>query len=148
MGASPRAGTADNRAYAGDVTPTEAWEILAGDRRAVLVDVRTMAEWTFVGVPDLGRLDKQPRLVAWQDFPEMARNPGFAGALADIDKDATILFLCRSGGRSMAAAAAMTAQGYTDCRNVLEGFEGDLDGDHHRGRTGGWKAAGLPWEQS
>lgn len=146
MGAFPRTGTAEG--YAGDVTPAEAWEILATDPRAMLVDVRTQAEWTFVGVPDLGDLDKQPRFVAWQEYPDMVRNAGFAEALADIGKDTTILFLCRSGARSKAAATALTALGYTDCRNVLEGFEGNLDGDHHRGRTEGWKAAGLPWEQS
>ncbi|MHA1113507.1 MAG: rhodanese-like domain-containing protein, partial [Alphaproteobacteria bacterium] len=61
---------------------------------------------------------------------------------------APTLFLCRSGARSMAAAMAMTALGHTDCRNIVEGFEGDLNGDHHRGEASGWKAAGLPWEQS
>jgi len=77
----------------------------------------------------------------------MARNPRFGDQLAHLPRDAAILFLCRSGARSRAAAIAMTELGFARCYNIAGGFEGDLDGERHRG-VGGWKAAGLPWRQN
>lgn len=141
-------------AYAGDVDPAEAWESLQGDPRTILVDVRTRAEWAFVGLPVLAALGKQPITLEWQVFPSMAANPEFVTVLdealgkAGIARDTTILFLCRSGQRSRFAAEAMTAAGWTRCFNISEGFEGGLDGEGHRGRVAGWKARGLPWSQT
>ena len=136
-------------AYAGDLKPTDAWKLLAEDNKAQLVDVRTRPEWMFVGLPDLTTLRKKPMLQSWQVFPAMDVDGNFTAALAQQfpDHDAPILFLCRSGARSRAAAIAMTQQGYARCYNVAEGFEGNLDAERHRGRVGGWKAAGLPWAQ-
>jgi rhodanese-related sulfurtransferase len=136
-------------AYAGDLKPTDAWKLLAEDNKAQLVDVRTRPEWMFVGLPDLTSLRKKPMLQSWQVFPAMDIDGNFAATLAQQipDRDAPILFLCRSGGHSRAAAVAMTQQGYNKCYNVAEGFEGNLDAERHRGRVGGWKAAGLPWAQ-
>ena len=136
--------------YAGDVTPATAWKILGEHKNAMLVDVRTRAEWNFVGLPDLASLAKKPVLVEWQVFPSMQPNPEFVSALAGAlaDKDAPLLFLCRSGARSAAAAKAMTAAGYSRCLNVADGFEGPLDGEAKRGSAGGWKTAGLPWRQT
>ena len=141
---SPAAG------YAGDVMPAVAWKILSERKDAVLIDVRTRAEWNFVGLPDLAGLDKKPALVEWQVFPTMQPNPDFVSALsgAVADKSAPILFLCRSGARSAAAAKAMTAAGYSTCLNVADGFEGPLDAQAKRGAAGGWKAEGLPWRQT
>ena len=134
--------------YAGDVMPAEAWKRLQDDPRAVLVDVRTDAEWRFVGIPDLAPIGKQVRLVEWQTFPDGRPNPGFAGEVAGmLEKDQPVYFLCRSGARSKAAAIALTAMGFGPCYNVAQGFEGDKDGQSHRGRVGGWKHAGLPWRQ-
>lgn len=135
--------------YAGDLSPTEAWKVLSDDSKAVLVDCRTMPEWNFVGVPDLGELGKETIFVPWQVFPTMEQNSDFVAqvASAGADTDSTVLFLCRSGVRSMAAAMAATAAGYGRAYNVSEGFEGDVDGDGHRGVAWGWKAAGLPWHQ-
>ncbi|WP_119461569.1 rhodanese-like domain-containing protein [Rhodospirillaceae bacterium SYSU D60014] len=135
--------------YAGDVRPTEAWGMLARDANALLVDVRTRPEWTFVGVPDLTSVGKMPILLSWQVFPDMNLATDFTQRLADAvpSREAPILFLCRSGARSRAAAAAMAAQGYSRCFNVSDGFEGNLDADRHRGQAAGWKAAGLPWMQ-
>jgi rhodanese-related sulfurtransferase len=135
--------------YAGDVEPREAWRILSEDPEAVLVDVRTDAEWSYVGLPDLSALGKRAVLVAWQNFPSMERNAGFSAELAakGVPKTAPILFLCRSGARSRAAAQALTGEGYARCYNVAGGFEGDLDAERHRGRVNGWKAQGLPWAQ-
>ena len=124
--------------YAGDLNSKEAWERLASDPAGQLLDVRTEAEWNFVGVPDLGPLRRQAVLCEWQRFPP-APNPGFvqeaAEALAGMGyaKGAPLFFLCRSGARSRAAAIAMTAAGYGPCFNIGDGFEGALDASRHRG---------------
>ncbi|KAB7742634.1 rhodanese-like domain-containing protein [Parvibaculum sedimenti] len=137
--------------YAGDVSAEEAWRVLAANPNAVLIDVRTRAEWSYVGLPNLSAIGKEPLLAEWQVFPSMAVSEAFAGdvagALGEERKDAPVLFLCRSGARSRAAAVAMTAQGFAHCYNVAGGFEGDLDEDRHRGHRNGWKASGLPWAQ-
>lgn len=135
--------------YAGDVSATEAWQMLAENEAAILVDVRTMPEWQFVGVPNLSSLGKRVLLLSWQEYPTMARNGAFATELreAGAPAEGPVLFICRSGARSRAAAIAATEAGIRRCFNVAGGFEGDLDGDRHRGRANGWKVAGLPWVQ-
>lgn len=135
--------------YAGDVTPMEAWDMLkSGGAR--LVDVRTRAEWGFVGVPDLSELAQQPVMVEWVGYPDGQLNPAFAAQLQEglgqHPKDAPVVFLCRSGVRSIGAAKAATDIGYADSYNVLFGFEGPVDIAGHRGGAG-WRADGLPWRQ-
>jgi rhodanese-related sulfurtransferase len=137
--------------YAGDLSAEEAWELLKSDPRAALVDVRTRPEWNFVGLPDLGEAGHEVQLIEWQSFPSMQVNPNFVAETEQAigaQKDAPVLFLCRSGARSRSAAIAMTKAGYSRAYNVAGGFEGDLDGERHRGQTNGWKASGLPWKQS
>ncbi|MEI9994044.1 MAG: rhodanese-like domain-containing protein [Rhizomicrobium sp.] len=136
--------------YAGDLSATEAWALLQSEPRARLVDVRTSAEWNFVGLPDLSELGREVELVEWQVFPTMQVNPGFVAQTEQgaADKTAPVLFLCRSGARSRSAAIALTRAGYTKAYNVAGGFEGDLDGSRHRGNKTGWKASGLPWKQT
>jgi rhodanese-related sulfurtransferase len=140
--------------YAGDLSTAEAWQILKDHPNAQLVDVRTTAEWSFVGLPDLSSLNRHVHCVQWQSFPSMAANPDFvAETTSALDgagtvKDAPILFICRSGARSRAAAIAMTSAGYSRSYNVAGGFEGDLDPARHRGTHNGWKAQGLPWKQT
>jgi rhodanese-related sulfurtransferase len=144
----------NTKGYAGDVDPDQAWELLERDPKAQLVDVRTAAEWAFVGVPDLSSLGREPHKVEWQRYPDMSLNPDFVRSVAErleqsgADVETPILFLCRSGGRSRAAAMAMTAAGFNRALNVTGGFEGDVDAAGHRGATGGWKAAHFPWRQS
>lgn len=135
--------------YAGDVTPTEVWAELEKDSDAVLVDVRTRAELTYVGFPDLSRLGKQLVAIEWQTFPHGTVNDQFVDQLrsAGITEDQPVYFLCRSGARSRAAATIATQAGYSVAYNVDQGFEGGVDADGHRGTTSGWKAAGLPWRQ-
>ena len=136
--------------YVGDISAEEAWEKLTADKRAQLVDVRTLAEWNFVGIPDLSSLGRQAHCIEWQQFPSGMRNPGFVADAAKVlgDKDAPVMLLCRSGARSRAAAIALTEAGYTSAFNVAGGFEGDADEDGHRGNRDGWKVANLPWRQS
>jgi len=135
--------------YAGDLSPAEAWTMLENEHDAVLVDVRTQPEWMFVGRPDLSPIGKQPVLLSWQVFPQMAVNDRFVPQLREAFPEAerAMLFLCRSGQRSRDAAQAMTAAGYGRCYNVKSGFEGGPDDRHHRGTVAGWKADGLPWLQ-
>jgi rhodanese-related sulfurtransferase len=143
-----------SRPYAGDVGPQESWDALAKDKDAQLVDVRTEAEWAYVGLPDLSPLGRQALLCEWQSFPSMAVNQNFAAQVAQLleraghRKGAAVYFLCRSGARSRSAAVALTSAGYGPCFNIADGFEGALDGQRHRGHAGGWKALGLPWIQS
>ena len=131
-----------NLPYEGALYPDEAYEILQSAPGAKLVDVRTRAELDWVGrVPDAVEIE-------WATHPGMKPNPHFITQLAQqVDKEALVLFICRSGARSNAAAAAATQAGYSDCYNVLEGFEGEKDADEHRNTLGGWRVAGLPWEQ-
>lgn len=138
-----------DQGYAGDISAQEAWRMLETDPRAMLVDVRTQAEWAYVGIPDLSHIEKQPLFIPWALFPAMEPNPNFVDQLAKVhtDREAPLLFLCRSGVRSRAAAMAMTARGYVACYNVAAGFEGDLDPARHRGTLAGWKVGGLPWIQ-
>lgn len=136
-----------------DVPADETWARLKTDAGAVLIDVRTRAEWTFVGLPDLGTLNKRVLTVEWQTFPDNRVDPEFVEKLsgllegAGVSKDAELFFVCRSGARSRAAAVAMADAGYSHCRNVEDGFEGPLDPTQKRGQVAGWKAAGLPWRQ-
>lgn len=140
--------------YAGDLDVTDVWSRLQTDTSAVLVDVRTRAEWSFVGLPELRGLGKSPVLLEWQTYPDMTVNPTFLDDLdaemarRGIGRDASVFFLCRSGGRSQAAAIAATARGYTSAYNVAGGFEGPLGPDGRRGSVAGWKAQRLPWHQS
>lgn len=129
--------------YEGALTPMEAHEVWQLAPGAKLVDVRTRAELDFVGrIP--GALE-----IEWQFYPGFAMNPHFLDELKrQVDRESLVMFLCRSAHRSHRAAAAATETGFPDCYNVLEGFEGDRDARGQRGKVGGWRAAGLPWQQS
>ncbi|MDT5258020.1 MAG: hypothetical protein QOD10_3100 [Mycobacterium sp.] len=137
--------------YAGDITPLEAWKLLSDNPRAVLVDVRTEAEWRFVGVPDLSSLGREVVYIEW-NATDGTRNETFADELkervppAAVDEERPVVFLCRSGNRSIGASEVATAMGIAPSYNVLDGFEGQLDANGHRGETG-WRAVGLPWKQ-
>lgn len=137
-----------------DVDVKEVWERLKQDPGSVLIDVRTQAEWAFVGVPDLSSLGKKLLCVEWQRFPQGQVNPSFTSELESefaackAGKDAGLFFICRSGHRSLHSAEAMAAIGYRACHNVAGRFEGPPDNEAHRGSIAGWKAAGLPWVQN
>ena len=132
-----------------NVPPARVWEALKTDPKAQLVDVRTDAEWNFVGLPDLASAGKQAVLIQWQVYPSMQRNAAFEDQLkeAGFTPDHHIYFICRSGQRSFAAAQAAQAAGFPYAYNVADGFEGATDPHGHRGIAAGWKAKGLPWRQ-
>ena len=127
--------------YAGALLPAEASELMQAG--AWLVDVRTKPELAYVGrIPGAAAVE-------WQTWPANLPNPGFVAELAAlVPKGEPVMFLCRSGARSHAAADAASQQGWQEAYNVLEGFEGDKDAEQHRGTVGGWRKAGLPWIQS
>jgi rhodanese-related sulfurtransferase len=130
--------------YAGAVTPAEAHALLGADSAVKLIDVRTNAERDWVGrvaIPE-----GQHGAVQWSTYPGGVPNAQFVEQLdAVAKKDQVLLFLCRSGVRSRHAAKLATEQGYTQCYDILEGFEGDKDAEGHRKQVGGWCKAGLPW---
>ncbi|NDU85420.1 MAG: rhodanese-like domain-containing protein [Ferrovum sp.] len=129
--------------YEGALLPAEAFEVLSQTSSALLVDVRTQAEWDWVGfVPGSVHVE-------WQHYPTGGLRDDFLENLqTHVPEDALVLFMCRSGARSHAAAEAATRVGWNSCYNVLHGFEGDRDPQGHRGRLNGWRAAGLPWKQN
>jgi rhodanese-related sulfurtransferase len=134
--------------YAGDITPQESWKLLAENPESLLVDVRTAAEWNWVGVPDLSSLGRQVVFIEWNTAG--GRNQNFVAdliAAGVTPGERPVIFLCRSGNRSIPAAQAATAAGIAPAYNMLEGFEGQLDEHGHRGAAG-WRAEGLPWKQS
>jgi rhodanese-related sulfurtransferase len=143
LAAAQRRATESDLPYFGAVTPTEAHTLLAALPGAKLIDVRTRAEWDYVGRVPGGIL------IEWNAYPDGTRNPAFLEQLSRTvgDVDAPVLFLCRSGQRSDHAARAAQKAGYSRAFNVLEGFEGDKDAAGQRGHLGGWRKAGLPWVQ-
>ena len=129
--------------YEGALTPGEAHELLRLAPGARLIDVRTKAEWDWVGrVP--GAIE-----IEWQGYPAKHLNAHFIQTLKhSVTTESLLVFLCRSGQRSSLAAKAATEAGFPDCYNILEGFEGNKDANGQRNRSGGWRACGLPWNQS
>lgn len=128
--------------FAGILTPQAAWDLVRTGR-AILLDVRTVEERSYVGrVP--GSLN-----VAWATGTAMNRNPHFVRQVQQQipDKAATVVLLCRSGKRSASAAEALTKAGYSRVFNIGEGFEGNLNAEGRRGTADGWRFRGLPWEQ-
>ena len=127
-----------------NLNPKQSWAVLENNPVAVLIDVRTNIEHSFVGHP--------PKAVhvAWKEFPGMQLNAGFVDQVKQhaADKTAPVLLLCRTGVRSVEAAKALEAAGYQHLINIVGGFEGALDANKHRGNVDGWRFDGLPWEQS
>jgi rhodanese-related sulfurtransferase len=143
LAAAQKRAREEGLSYFGALTPLEAYALLATNPRAHLIDVRTRAEWDYVGrVPG-------STLIEWNTYPSGARNPEFLEQLqgAVEDRQAPLLFICRSGQRSDSTARVAAAAGYSMAFNVLEGFEGAKDREGHRGTLGGWRKAGLPWVQ-
>ncbi|HSH54028.1 MAG TPA: rhodanese-like domain-containing protein [Methylotenera sp.] len=133
-------GAENNLPYAGAMTPHEAFDIVQENPQALLVDVRSQAELDLVGrIPTVLNIE-------WAYYPGMVPNPDFAKQLSErVDKDQTVIFMCRTGGRSHNAAAVAAALGFANAYNMLEGFEGEANSLQQRTMINGWKHAGLPW---
>ena len=127
-----------------NLTAQQSWELMQANPDAVLIDVRTKVEHSFVGHP------VNAVHVPWKEAPDWQINPDFVAQVKQVVSDAGchVLLLCRSGARSLAAAEALQDAGYGHLVNIVDGFEGDLDAHKHRGNLGGWRYAHLPWEQS
>jgi rhodanese-related sulfurtransferase len=127
--------------YSGALTPKEAWEVWQLAPGAKLLDVRTRAEWDWVGrIPGAVEIE-------WTSYPSSQFNVDFLAQLKrQVDKESLLMIICRSGVRSHNAASLASEAGYSACYNVLEGFEGTLDSNGQRGKIGGWRFAGLPWK--
>ncbi len=133
------------------LSPREAWDLLQKDARAFLVDIRSTMEYLFVGHP------KGAVHIPWIDEPDWKVNPHFVaeirklllgGVVCEADQGcAPIILICRSGKRSLEAGRTLLEEGIENVYHVDEGFEGDLDEEHHRSTLGGWRFHGLPWEQ-
>jgi len=143
LAAAQLRGSDKKLSYEGEVLPAEAFELVQRAPGAKLVDVRTRAEWDYVGrIPGAVEIE-------WELYPDGKPNPYFMEQLRkQVDAESLVLFICRSGNRSHHAAAAAAAAGYTQSYNVLEGFEGKKDASGHRNAVGGWRVAGLPWFQT
>ena len=123
--------------------PKEAHDFLQANPEAVLIDCRSEIEYLFVGHPT------GSHHVAWNDGPDWEINPHFVGQVKKVaSMNRPVVLICRSGQRSIAAGIQLENAGFTDVYNVLEGFEGALDEDKHRGALGGWRKENLPWEQT
>lgn len=127
-----------------NLTPQQSWELMQANPEAVMIDVRTKVEYSFVGHP------VNAVHVTWKEAPDWQINPDFVEQVKQVvgDTSCRVLLLCRSGLRSLAAAEALQEAGFRHLVNIVEGFEGDLDVHKHRGNLGGWRNARLPWEQS
>jgi rhodanese-related sulfurtransferase len=136
-----------------NISSLEAWDSLQ-QQGGFIIDVRTQAEWMFVGVPDTATAKITPIFLEWQSLPNMQVNAQFPQLLQHhlqelgADLSTNLFFLCRSGQRSLSAAQVMNELGYENCFNISDGFEGPLNAERHRGHQAGWKASGLPWVQS
>lgn len=133
------------------LTPVEAWEMLEANQRVVMIDVRSSMEFLFVGHP------RGSVHVPWIDAPSWTVNADFITEVRKVmlggvgigehGDDAPVVLICRSGKRSLEAGKLLIEKGFTTVYNIEEGFEGELDGEHHRSTVGGWRFHGLPWEQ-
>ena len=133
------------------LTPNEAWDMVNRDARAILVDIRSSMEYLFVGHP------RGAVHIPWIDEPEWVVNPNFVteirklilgGVVDDVASgSAPIILICRSGKRSKEAGLALLNAGIHNVYHIDEGFEGELDEQHHRSSLGGWRYHNLPWEQ-
>jgi rhodanese-related sulfurtransferase len=133
------------------LTPEQAWQMLHDDTRALLIDIRSTMEFLFVGHP------KGALHIPWIDEPEWTEDPHFVTHIREVllggaeevgdAGPAPVILICRSGRRSLHAAQTLIASGITNVYHIDEGFEGELDEEHHRNTLGGWRYHGLPWEQ-
>ena len=132
-----------------NISSRECFEKLSTEVNSQLIDVRTKPEWIYVGVPDLSSINKKVIFVSWQVYPEMGTNKFFENQIleSNIKKDNNLYFICRSGNRSNNAAEFLASRGFSNCFNVIDGFEGKLNHERQRTLIDGWQFNNLPWKQ-
>ena len=132
-----------------NISSRECFEKLSIEVNSQLIDVRTKPEWIYVGVPDLSSINKKVIFVSWQVYPEMGTNKFFENQIleSNIKKDNNLYFICRSGNRSNNAAEFLASRGFSNCFNVIDGFEGNLNQERQRASIDGWQFNNLPWKQ-
>ena len=132
-----------------NISSQECFEKLSIEVHSQLIDVRTKPEWVYVGVPDLSSINKNVIFISWQVYPEMETNKFFENQIleSNIKKNDNLYFICRSGNRSYNAAEFLTSRGFSNCINVIDGFEGKLNHKHQRALIDGWQFNNLPWKQ-
>ena len=132
-----------------NIDSRQCFEMLSKIPHSHLVDVRTKPEWSFVGLPDLQSLQKKTICISWQMYPNMDINENFESDILDsgINKHDAVFLICRSGQRSSYAAEFLISHGFTNCCNVIDGFEGEIGPDYQRSTVNGWKYCKLPWKQ-
>ena len=127
-----------------NLLPKAAWALIQQTPDALFIDVRMEIEALYVGRPP------GVHIIAWYEYPDLLPNPAEFVRLVEKEtarKDRPVVLICRSGKRTLDAALALEAAGFTDVVNVVHGFEGDLDAHFHRSTLNGWRFDGLPWEQ-
>ena len=139
----------EEMSYKRNLLPKMAIERLQSNPQALFVDVRSKAEYKYVGYPE------NSILIPWIDDPDWEPNPeAFSDSvMQELDgrenlSDTEIILICRSGFRSNEALKCLENKGFTQVSHVASGFEGDLDENDHRGNLNGWRHDGMPWSQS
>ena len=132
-----------------NISSQECFEKLSIEVYSHLIDVRTKPEWVYVGVPDLSLINKKVIFISWQVYPKMEINKFFENQILELNikKDSNLYFMCRSGNRSYSAAEFLVSRGFSNCFNVIDGFEGKLNHEHQRALIDGWQFNNLPWKQ-
>ena len=132
-----------------NISSRECFEKLSTEVHSQLIDVRTKPEWIYVGVPDLSSINKKVIFVSWQVYPEMGTNKFFENQILELNikKDNNLYFICRSGNRSNNASEFLASRGFSNCFNVIDGFEGKLYHESHRALIDGWQFNNLPWKK-
>ncbi len=132
------------------LSPTESWELILSDPSSLLIDVRSSMEFLMVGHPQ-GAINTpwidEPDWEPDPDFVKHVRNLLLGGVVCDEGHCPPILLICRSGNRSHEAGQKLVDEGIANVFNIIDGFEGPRDDDHHRSTISGWRKDGLPWEQ-
>jgi len=132
-----------------NISSQECFEKLSIEVYSHLIDVRTKPEWVYVGVPDLSLINKKVIFISWQVYPKMEINKFFENQILELNikKDSNLYFMCRSGNRSYSAAEFLVSRGFSNCFNVIDGFEGKLNHERQRALIDGWQFNNLPWKQ-
>lgn len=137
-----------------DIAPDAAYTLASTNANVYILDVRTNAEWQWVGHPGKNKLEEGDGLegkvvnISYQieNKGSMIVNPSFLNEVNEIfgaNPEAVLITMCRSGSRSAKASAALEAAGYR-VLNLAAGFEGGKDAAGYRTRSG-WKVEGLPY---